>query len=296
MFNGPAPLWKYKEGTYDMSHRRITTEQMNALAFGGPCKHPFKTLMLGFNEIGDEGLINTLGWFDRHYNGVMSRLDISFNNLTDNSAKGMANADILIDHLEHLHLAGNRISGAGFKVFLEGWSRESCKLVHFDISGNNAMEDGATAMARFLISPYCRLETLVIKGNKLGSDGAKTIAEALCVNSTLTSLNISNNSIGDEGISHLAKPLSKNRLKELNISFNDITSTGILLLRDAFRQCTALETLLLDNNKICNEGATGLMECIVHLDIKKLGLSFNTIETAGIKKILLLLPDRKSVV
>ena len=123
--------------------------------------------MLGFNEIGDEGLINTLGWFDRHYNGVMSRLDISFNNLTDNSAKGMANADILIDHLEHLHLAGNRISGAGFKVFLEGWSRESCKLVHLDISGNNAMEDGATAMARFLISPYCRLETLVIKGNKL---------------------------------------------------------------------------------------------------------------------------------
>ena len=97
MFSGPKPLWNYKDETYDMSHRRITTEQMNALAAGGPCRHPFKTLMLGFNEIGDEGLINTLGWFNRHFNGVMTRLDISFNNLTDLSAKELGGCDILIE-------------------------------------------------------------------------------------------------------------------------------------------------------------------------------------------------------
>ena len=186
MFSGPAPLWKYKEGTYDMSNRRITTEQMNALAFGGPCSHPFRTLMLGFNEIGDEGLINTLGWFHRHYNGVMTRLDISFNNLSDASAIALGDSDILIDHLEHLHLAGNKISDVGFRHFARGWSRGSCKLSYLDISGNNANEEGAASIGHLLQAPNCCLETLVIKGNALGPKGAKAISSSLVANTTLT--------------------------------------------------------------------------------------------------------------
>ena len=187
MFSGPHHYGSTR-GAADMSHRRITTKQMNALAFGGPCKHPFKTLMLGFNEIGDEGLINTLGWFDRHYNGVMSRLDISFNNLTDASAIAMGSSDVLIDHLEHLHLAGNRISGAGFSEFAKGWSRESCKLSYLDVSGNNANVEGAVAIGQLVQSPSCCLETPG-QGQSDRSQRCRGTA-APSSNTTLMSLNV----------------------------------------------------------------------------------------------------------
>lgn len=247
--------------------------------------------MLGFNEIGDEGLINTLGWFHKHYNGVMTRLDISFNNLSDASAIALGDSDILIDHLEHLHLAGNKIGDGGFRHFARGWSRGSCKLSYLDISGNNATEEGAASIGHLLQAPNCCLETLVIKGNALGPKGTNAISSSLVANTTLTSLNISNNNIGDAGMSHLSDALTMNNLKELDISFNGVTSAGVLAVRESLKKCTNLDSLILDNNKIGNEGATALVDCLVSLQVTKLGVAFNKIDTAGMRNLLLLLPE-----
>jgi Ran GTPase-activating protein (RanGAP) involved in mRNA processing and transport len=46
--------------------------------------------------------------------------------------------------------------------------------------------------------------------NSIGDDGAKALAEALKTNSTLTTLDLQNNSIGPDGAKALAEALKTN--------------------------------------------------------------------------------------
>jgi Ran GTPase-activating protein (RanGAP) involved in mRNA processing and transport len=269
-----------------MSHRRITTQLMNGLAFGGPCAHKFKTLTLAFNEIGSEGLINTCTWFEKYSTTHMLRLDISFNNIEDGGAEALGKCDVLINNLEHLHLAGNSITGKGFGHIVEGFKR-SPSLIGLDCSGNNGKFDGACHLARLLEAPGTRLASLRLGGNKIDVEGAKSLCAALTRNSSLTHLDISNNNIGDGAMLHLARALVKKRdLSSLVLCFNDISAVGMKALGVGLTDYHSLVTLALDNNKLADDGAFILAEALKCMSLKVLGLSFNKMETAGIDHIV----------
>ena len=78
--------------------------------------------------------------------------------------------------------------------------------------------------ASFISHPQLNLEA-----NRIGSEGAKSLADALKVNASLTSLVIHSNKLGDEGIDAMATALkesSTSKLASLGVRFNGIGSKG----------------------------------------------------------------------
>jgi len=57
------------------------------------------------------------------------------------------------------------------------------------------------------LKTYSTLTTLNLKGNKIGDNGVQTLSEALKTNSTLTTLDVFNNNIGSNGAQALRQCL-----------------------------------------------------------------------------------------
>lgn len=89
-----------------------------------------------------------------------------------------------------------------------------------------------------------------------GDSGATAVAEALKINTALTSLNLDYNNIGDKGAAAIA---------------------------EALKGGTALTELMLENNKIGNGGAIALAEALtVNEVLRVLDLKMNNIEEIGV--------------
>jgi Ran GTPase-activating protein (RanGAP) involved in mRNA processing and transport len=61
------------------------------------------------------------------------------------------------------------------------------------------------------------MQMIDLRGNEIGAQGAKYVAEAIKVNSTLQTIELSDNDIGDDLTSQIAETLEEIRLrKEMN--------------------------------------------------------------------------------
>ena len=141
---------------------------------------------------------------------------------------------------------------------------------------------------------------LVLRDCSINSRDVVLFSESL---KTLSSLNISNNRIDDEGVKVLCEGLGE-ELHTLNISHNEISDRGL----EAIAQCKNLVELDISDNKIDDEGAEilckGLGEEFHTLNISrnkigdrgleaisqrknlvKLDISYNKIDDEGVKSI-----------
>ena len=128
------------------------------------------------------------------------------------------------------------------------------------------------------------LTSLDLSENSIGDGGgASSLTEALRVNTSLTSLHLSCNSIGDEGASSLSKALRVNTsLTSLDLSQNSIGDEGASSLSKALRVNTSLTSLDLSQNSIGDEGASSLSEALrVNTSLTSLHLSWNSIGAEG---------------
>ena len=73
-----------------------------------------------------------------------------------------------------------------------------------DLNGNKIAFKGAEALHDLLTSKFCVIEALNISSNRLGHYGAKAIAQALAKNRTLIHLDMTRNSIDDNGLKMVA--------------------------------------------------------------------------------------------
>ena len=123
------------------------------------------------------------------------------------------------------------------------------------------------------------LTTLNLSGNSIGAEGATSLSQALAVNTSLTTLNLSRNSIGAEGATTLSQALAVNTsLTTLDLSDNSIRSEGATSLSQALAVNTSLTTLNLSRNSIGTEGATSLSQALtLNTSLTTLNLSFNLI-------------------
>ncbi|OQS07351.1 hypothetical protein THRCLA_00637 [Thraustotheca clavata] len=97
-----------------------------------------------------------------------------------------------------------------------------------DLRGNRIQADGMVHLASFL-KHNTTIITLNLEWNCVGvlEHGIEALAEALAMNSTLTQLDLRNNSIGPDGATILATGLKRNRtLQELDLRWNEIGSVG----------------------------------------------------------------------
>src|SRR3989338_8629223 len=95
------------------------------------------------------------------------------------------------------------------------------------------------------------LTTLGLCGNEVGNEEAGRLAEALATNSTLTIFDLSVNEVGDEGAGRLAEALTINStLTTLDLSFNQVGKEGAGRLAQALVINSTLTTLHLSDNKV----------------------------------------------
>ncbi|KAG0005602.1 hypothetical protein BGZ79_003513 [Entomortierella chlamydospora] len=107
------------------------------------------------------------------------------------------------------------------------------------------------------------LTTLNLKDNSIGKEGALALSQSLKTNTVLTTLNLRNNSIGNEGALALLEALKVNAtLTTLNSWGNSIGKEGALALSEALKTNTTLTTLDLEANSVGDEGALALSEAL----------------------------------
>ena len=127
------------------------------------------------------------------------------------------------------------------------------------------------------------LTSLNLSRNSIGDEGANSLSQALRVNTSLTTLNLSYNSIGDEGANFLSQALRVNTsLTSLNLSANYIRDEGANSLTQALRVNTSLTSLNLSHNSIRGEGANFLSQALrVNTSLTSLNLSYNSTGDEG---------------
>ena len=130
-----------------------------------------------------------------------------------------------------------------------------------------------------------KLTLLDLRGNdRVGDAGAKLLAEGLKTNRTVTTLDLSDCHISDEGLGNIAEALKVNKtLQKLLLGLNPaITSGGAEKLAEALKKNKSLRSVSLYRCNIGDEGAVHLSEAIRHnTTLEFLSLFHNNIGNEG---------------
>ncbi|XP_015777167.1 PREDICTED: protein NLRC3-like isoform X3 [Acropora digitifera] len=149
-------------------------------------------------------------------------------------------------------------------------------------SRNSFGDDGANSVAQAL-KVNASFSSLYLGFNSTKAEGANSLAQALTVNTSLSSLDLGHNSICNEGANSLAQALTVNTsLSSLDLGHNSICNEGANSLAQALTVNTSLSSLDLGHNSICNEGANSLAQALtVNTSLSSLDLSHNSICDEG---------------
>ena len=120
---------------------------------------------------------------------------------------------------------------------------------------------------------------------KITSEEATKIGKAIKVNKTLQKLDISHNSISDDGAVAFSDGLKYNiSLQELNISDNKITKEGAKMIGEAIKVNKTLQKLNISDNSISNDGAAAFSDGLKYnISLQELNMSQNKITNEGAK-------------
>ena len=157
---------------------------------------------------------------------------------------------------------------------------------HLDVSkdfyftGINAAGAAAISIA---LTGNSSLITLNLSDNSIGDAGASSLSQALKENSCLNTLNLNGNRIGDAGASFLSQALTANcSLNTLNLSRNLLGGAGASSLSLALTANSSLTILDLSRNLIDGAGASSLFQALTaNSSLTSLDLTYNSIGNDG---------------
>jgi hypothetical protein len=142
------------------------------------------------------------------------------------------------------------------------------------------------------------ITTLYLSGNNIGDKGAEKLAKALEKNTTITKLSLRSNNIGKAGAEVLAQALKENKtLTELDLGWNNIGDEGAEKLAEALKNNETLTTLDLSDNNIGEVGAKALAEALKeNKTLTELNLSYNKeIGDKGAQELAQALKENKTL-
>ena len=131
------------------------------------------------------------------------------------------------------------------------------------------------------------LSNLDLSCNSIGDSVAASLSDAIKVNTVLTNLNLSLNKIGAFGAGSLSDAIKVNTevntvLTYLDLSYNHIGDSGAGSLSDAVKVNSVLTNLNLSYNNIGDSGAASLSDALkVNILLTNLNLSYNNVGDSG---------------
>jgi len=151
--------------------------------------------------------------------------------------------------LRVLHLGNNELTAKAICLFVESLPAFSGLEELFLYHNPKIGSEGAQALARLLaLGPtgVASLRRLSLAVCGLGDQGCRSLAGALHINDRLTALDVSGNRATDHTAVSFAEALSKNDvLEELNLAINSIGDDGLQHLASAIdsKRCSAIRLL-----------------------------------------------------
>lgn len=175
--------------------------------------------------------------------------------------------------LQTLRLSKNHFTVdqlATLATTLEG----NVSLIALVLDDNDLGPDSAVEIARIL--RRSSLKTLSLAGNRIGDDGAQAIANALLSNKTLTSLNLEYNDITSKGILSVSQALAHSAsLQELSLAANDLRFGGTEHLADGLAVNQTLISLDLDSTLIVEDDIEVLVKVLRSPNSKVMTISID---------------------
>ena len=165
--------------------------------------------------IDDHSLGLLLGELSRHAEACPSgdvlqgvtELNISDNSIGDDGMARLATALQANTTMKILDISGNRgIAANGAKSLGRALSVNS-SLEELNISWTSIGDEGVAHIANAL-QTNTTMKVLNVEHCGMSCKGAESLARALSVNSSLKMLYLSGNKVGDDGIAHIACPLT----------------------------------------------------------------------------------------
>lgn len=219
--------------------------------------------------------------------------------------------------LIELNLSNNELGDSGIDVLCKGllnpncslqklWLRncnltEACcenltsilkskpSLTELHLGDNNLGTSGGKALCQGLLDPNCQLESLQLQYCELTKENIEALSSALSYKSSLHTLNLSSNKLGDEAVKHLCQALldSPCKLQSLQLEGCDITQASCEDLSAVLSSKPSLIEFCIGENSIGDAGTAILCQGIQNPNCKveKLWLWECNITAAGCKEL-----------
>ena len=193
----------------------------------------------------------------------LSRLDLTRNNIGDLGVEILVNSLKNTNSLLYLNLSSNSITHKGgqniFNSFINQQSIIDLNLSSLEGSNRNRITGlGMQDIPIYLNHNYF-IEKLNLSGNSIRNEGFILICQGLQKNQTLQSLDISNNSINEKGVKKGFEIISTYKLLgsiiNFNISNNPLTNTGLEIIASNLKYLPNLVSL---NISFCGFDFKGL--------------------------------------
>ncbi|KAK3281841.1 hypothetical protein CYMTET_10391 [Cymbomonas tetramitiformis] len=296
------------------THLRQLKSEVRELSFSGmACEHvvvvelakllSFNTSLtllsltdLRGNTIGDEGAKALAVALTPNAEGVfntsLNTLDVCCNDITGDAAQQLAEAVLKHPCITEFN-----------KIMMQDIKDD--KVTELDLSHKGIEVPGALVLSKLLVSNTSSLNTLNLSYNQLcgvdregdgtyDASGINALTDALAFNTSLNTVDLSRNRIGDEGAKALAVALTPNAegvfntsLNTLDLSNNDIGPEGAKALAVALTPNAvgvfngSLNTLTLTGNRIGPEGAKALAVALTPNAEGVFNTSLNTLHLGG---------------
>ncbi len=156
-------------------------------------------------------------------------------------------------------------------------------LSHLDLKGNGLSSDSFARLNTALLRRTTSLTSLNLADNIIGNAGARVIANSKYMNK-LTSLNLASNEIQEAGARAIANSKYMNKLTSLNLASNEIQEAGARAIANS-EYMNKLTSLNLADNIIGNAGARAIANSKCMNKLTSLNLADNIIGNAGARAI-----------
>ena len=199
-------------------------------------------------------------------NYPINKLDIGWNELTSST-------DVIFKSLHHnavlteLLLSRTSLRSSDMQSLGQMLTSNNTLSV-MDISDNDIGPDGCQYLAD------CRnisLKKLIISRCKLGASGADSIGIMMCHNKSITSVDLGDNSIGDDGLEKLVEHLKPKTTEHLALQNNNITSDGANHLKRLL-SINHLNSIELGKNLLKDKGIDLILQSVT-TTVKYIGLA-----------------------
>ncbi|XP_040921675.1 leucine-rich repeat-containing protein 34 isoform X2 [Toxotes jaculatrix] len=164
-----------------------------------------------------------------------------------------------------------------------------------DVKYNNITDEGVGHLAELLQEESSALRCLDLMFNDILADGAEILSKSLQCNSTLLSLRLSGNKIGNRGAMHLASMLQvNNTLRELELADCDLFTQSVIALTIVLKSNRTLRSVDISRPLLFSHQEEWAVHCsemlavngsLVELHLGKMGMTDTGMErlTEGLR-------------